>query len=133
DPAPDVVDHRHGGGLGDLRDRQGGGLELLRPEPVTRDVDDVVDAAEDAEIPVGGLQGSVTGKVGPVVPVLAVSVPVVLGVVDVDEALWLPPDRLHDPWPRIPDADVARAAAARWDLVAVLVVDDGVDAEGARA
>src|SRR5262249_3999634 len=93
--------------------------------------DHVVDAPEDTEVPVRGLQGTVAGEVGPVVPVLAVSVPVVLGVVDIDEALGLPPDRLHDPWPGIPDANVACAAAARRDVVSVFVVDHREDAEGA--
>ncbi len=45
DLAAGLVDHRHGGGLGDLLDLDRGRLELLGPEPVARDVDHVVDAA----------------------------------------------------------------------------------------
>src|SRR5205823_7118270 len=43
------------------------------------------------------------------------------------------PDPLEDPGPGVADADVARRAASFWHLVAVLVVDDGVDPEHARA
>src|SRR6185312_3349193 len=58
---------------------------------------------------------------------------VVLGVVRRDEPVRLAPDRLEDAWPRGADADVARLAAARGDLVAFLVEDDRVDAERGRA
>src|SRR5262249_23992341 len=133
DPAPDVIDHWHGGRLGDLGHGQRRRFELLRAEPVAGDVDHVVDAAEDPEVAVGRLERAVAGEVGPVVPVLAVRVPVVLGVVHIDEPLGLSPDRLHDSGPRVLDANVARAAAARRDLVRVLVVDRREDTERARA
>src|SRR5262249_50409411 len=107
--------------------------ELLRAEPVAGDVDHVVDAAEDPEVAVGRLERAVAGEVGPVVPVLAVRVSVVLGVVHIDEPLGLSPDRLHDSGPRVLDANVARAAAAGGDLVRVLVVDRREDTERARA
>src|SRR5580700_1423914 len=128
-PAADVVDDRDRRRLGDLADGQRRGLELLGSEPVPGHVDHVVDAAEDPEIAVGRLEGAVSGEVRPVVPVLGLRVPVVLGVVRRDEPLRLAPDRLEDARPRVADADVARLAAALGHLVAVFVENDGVDAE----
>src|SRR4029450_6358763 len=113
-------------------DRDGGGLELLCSQPVTGDVDDVVDPAEDAEVTVSGLDGAVTGEVRPVVPVLAVLVLAVLLVVDVDEPLRVSPKGLEDARPGIADADVARATAPGFHDVALLVVDGRVDAEHTR-
>src|SRR5262249_43901924 len=66
---------------------------------------------------------------GPVAPVGAVLVAAVLLVVDLDEPLRLTPDRLEDPGPGVADADVARPAAARLNHLALLVVDDWIDAE----
>src|SRR5215469_4888576 len=132
-PAADVIDDRHRGGLGHLWYRQRCRLQFLGAEPVAGHVDDVVDATEDAEVAVLGLQRAVTGEVRPVVPVLAVRIGVVLAVVDVDEPLGLTPYRLHDAGPWVADADVAGLAAALGNLVAVLVVDDRVDAEHAWA
>src|SRR6185437_15552904 len=79
----------------------------------------------------GGPDRAVPGEVRPVAPVLAVRVLVVLLVVDRDEPLGLAPDGLHDPGPRGADADVAGLAI--WHRVAVLVVDDRVDADHRRA
>ena len=99
---------------------------------MSSDVDHVVNAAEDAEIAVGRLDGSVAREIRPVAPVLALLVPAVLLVVGLDEALVLAPDPLEDAGPRIPDADVAGAAAPRLDDLTLLVVDHGIDAEDAR-
>src|ERR1019366_5084918 len=129
--APDVVDHRHRGRLGHLGHGRRGGLDLLGPEPVPGHIDHVVNAAEDPEVAVGSLHRPVAGEVGPVTPVLAVRVLVVLAVVGVHEPLGLAPDGLEDARPRVADADVAGLAASRRHLVAVLVVDDRVDAEDA--
>src|SRR5215472_9860086 len=127
DAAPDVVDHRNRGGLGNLGDGQRGGLELLGTEPVPGHVDDVVDPAENPEVAVRGLSGPVVCEVRPIPPVRAVGVPVVLRVIRGDEPVGVSPDRLEDPRPRVADADIAGPAAGY--LVAVLVVDHGVDAE----
>src|ERR1043166_4767031 len=91
------------------------------------DVDDVVDAAQDAEVAVFALHGSVAGEVRPVLPVLRIRTLVVLRVVSLDKAIGVFPDRLHDPWPRIADADVARPGSRR-DFAPILVVDDRMDA-----
>ena len=56
DPAAELVDHRHRGGLGDLVDGEAGRLELLGAQPVPGDVDHVVDPAEDPEVAVGRLR-----------------------------------------------------------------------------
>src|SRR5664279_4908384 len=95
-------------------------------------VDHVVDAAEDAEVAVGGLDGAVAGEVGPVLPVFALLVPAVLRVIDLHEAVRLAADGLEDSRPRVADADVSRLAAACLDDVTVLVVDHRVDAEHSR-
>src|SRR3984885_1947955 len=133
DPAADVVDDRDRGRLGDLVHGERGGLELLGPEPVAGHVDHVVDAAEDPEVAVGRLDRAVAGEVGPVVPVGGLRVLVVLGVVRRDEPLRLAPDGLEDARPRVADDDVARLAAARGHLFAVLVEDGRQDAEGRGA
>ncbi len=104
-------------------------LELLGPEPVTGDVDHVVDAAEDPEVAVGGLDRAVAREVRPVAPVLAVLVAVVLRVVDLHEALGLTPDRLKDARPGIADADVAGRPLPASTSSPILVVDHGVDPE----
>src|SRR5213082_2456605 len=97
---------------------------------MTSDVDDVVDAAEDAEVAVFALHGPVAGEVRPVLPVLRLRILVVLRVVSLDEAIGILPDRLHDSRPRIADADVTRLRSRR-DFLSFLVVDDRMDAGNA--
>src|SRR4029077_10222210 len=87
--------------------------------------------AEDPVVPVRRPDRAVTGEVGPVLPVLAARVLVVLGVEDLDEPLGRAPGRLHDARPGVADADVAGLAVGY--LVAVLVVDGRVDANHRRA
>src|SRR5204863_3990390 len=106
----DLVLDRDDGGLGDLRDRETGGLDLFGAEAVAGDVDDVVDAAEDAVVTVGRLHRPVAAQERPVAPVLALGILVVLGEIRLDVALAVAPDRLHDARPRIADAHVARRA-----------------------
>src|SRR5262245_60546557 len=96
------------------------------------DVDDVVHAPQDAEVAVRRLHRAIAGEVGPVVPVFAAAVAVVLGVILLDEALAVAPDGLEDTRPRIADADVAGAAGARFDLFALFVVDSRIDARHRR-
>src|SRR5206468_1484666 len=119
-----LVLDRHHGGLGDLRDCETGGLDLLRAEAVTGDVDHVVDAAEDAVIAICRLHRAVAAHEGPVAPVLAPGIRVVLGEIGLDVAVAVAPDRLHDARPRIADADVAGFAGALGNLGAGLVIDD---------
>src|SRR6266487_2508971 len=127
--AANLVDDWDRGGLGDLLDGDARRLELLGAQPVAGHVDHVVDPAEDAEVAVGRLDGAVAGEVGPVMPVLAPPVPAVLLVVGLHEPLRLAPDRLEDAGPGVADTDVAGAAAAGLDHIAVLVVDHRVDPE----
>src|SRR5262249_20137790 len=128
-PAADLVDDRARRRLRALVHGQRRRLEPLRAQPVARHVDHVVDAAEDAEVAVLGLDRAVAGEVRPVVPVLALRVRVVLGVVRLDEPLRLAPDRLEDARPRVADADVPGLVAALPHLDAVLLGDDQVDAD----
>src|SRR5205823_4375621 len=95
------------------------------------DVDDIVDAAEDPEVAVGGLQSSVAGEIWPVAPVLALRIFVVLCVVRRHEAIRILPDRLHDSGPGIADADVARLSARR-NLFTFFVEDDWMNSRDAR-
>src|SRR5207249_6749259 len=123
----DLILHGHNGGLGDFRDREAGGLDLLRAEAVTSDIDHVVDAAQDAVIAIRGLHGAVAAQEGPVAPVLALGILVVLGEVGLDVAVAVAPDRLHDARPGMADADVARLAGTLGNLGAGLVVNDRVN------
>ena len=99
------------------------------------DIDDIVNAAQDAEVAVRRLHRPVSRQIGPIAPVLAVAVLAVARVILIDEPFGIAPDRLHDPGPRIADADVARLAGARANLLAVFIVDDRIDAghPGSRA
>src|SRR5262249_50238205 len=111
---------------------QARGFELLGAQPMPRHVDHVVDAPENPEVTVGGEHGAVCREVRPVVPVLALRVFAVLGVVLLHEALAVSPDRLDDPRPRVADADVPGASGSGADLLALLVIDDRVDAGQSR-
>src|SRR5713226_6382437 len=96
-------------------------------------VDHVVDASEDAEVAVLGLQRSVAGEVRPVVPVLAVILLVVLRVVGRHESIRVSIDGLEDAGPGIADDDVARLLTPLWNRIAVLVEDLRINTEDARA
>src|SRR3989442_2794058 len=126
-PAAKLVQHRDRRGLGDLIDCKARRLELFGSEPMPGHVDDVVDAPEDPEVAVRGLERAVAREVRPVVPVRAGFVLAVLLVVDLHEPLWLTPDRLEDAGPRVADADVPRPTPAGLDHPAVLVIDYRVD------
>src|SRR2546426_8449571 len=81
----ELVLDRDDGGFGDLGDGETGGLDLLRAQAVTRDIDHVIDTAEDAVIAIGRLHRAVAAQERPVTPVLAPGVLVVLAVVRFDE------------------------------------------------
>src|SRR5207244_3573478 len=69
---------------------------------------------------------------GPVVPVLALTVSVVLRVVGLHEPLWVTPYGLENARPGVANADVAGSAAAGRDRIALLVVDHGEHAKHPR-
>src|SRR6266849_9934075 len=94
-------------------------------------VDDVVDAPEDSEVTILGLDRAVAREVRPVAPILALAILVVLGVVSQDEAIGISPDRLHDSGPRIANADVARLSARR-NLFSFFIEDHGMNSRNAR-
>src|SRR5208337_2396466 len=128
DLAFDLVSGGDHGCLGDLLHQQTCRLDLLRPEPVSGDVDDIVDSTLDAIVAVGRLQSTVAGHVWPVAPVLTVPVLAVARIVLLDVAIGVFPDRLERARPRVLDTDVSGAAGARRDFVAVLVIDDRMNA-----
>src|SRR5712691_9762897 len=99
------------------------------------DIDDVVDATQDPKVAIRRLHRAVARQIGPIAPVLALAILAIAGVILIHEPFGIAPDRLHDPGPRIADADVARPAGARGNLLAVFVVDDRIDARhtGSRA
>src|SRR6267143_1908719 len=132
DAAFDFVDRGNDGGFGDFGDREAGGFDFLGAEAVAGDVDDVIDAAEDAIVTVGGEHGAVGGVVGPITPVLALGILVVLFVVLRDEALGVAPNGLHDARPGIPNADVAGVSRACFNFISFLVPNDRIDAEDRR-
>src|SRR5207237_8156579 len=132
-PSLPLVLHGHHGRLGDLWNRETRGLDLLRAEAVTGDVDHVVDAAEDAVVTVGRLHRAVAAQERPVAPVLALGILVVLGEIRLDVALAVAPDRLHDARPRIADAHVARRAGPLGHFRPGVVVNDGMDPRRGRA
>src|SRR5207302_5660506 len=104
---------------------------FLGAEPVPGDVDDIVDAAEDAVITVLRLHRAVARHVRPVAPVLAFGVLAVTRVVHAHEAVRISPDGLHDAGPGIADADVARLARTGLQFLRFIVVDHRMDARDA--
>src|SRR6266705_6134139 len=129
DAAFDFVHGRDDGGFGDFGNREAGGFDFLGAEAVAGDVDDVIDAAEDAIVTVGGEHGAVRRVVRPIAPVLALRIFVVLFVILIDESLRVAPNGLHDSRPRITNADVAGVPRARPDFISVFVPDDRINAE----
>src|SRR4029077_14664028 len=93
----------------------------------------VVDASEDPEVTVLGLQRAVARKVRPVVPVLAVLLLVVLRVVRLDEPVGVSVDGLEDTRPGIADGDVAGLLAAFGNWLALFVEDLREDSKDAGA
>ena len=91
DAAFDFVDDGNDGSFGDFRDAEAGGFHFLGAEAVAGDVDDVVDAAENAVVAVGGKHGAVGGVVRPIAPVFALRILAVFFVVLIDEALRICP------------------------------------------
>ena len=112
---------------------EAGGFDFLGAQAMAGDVDDVIDAAEDAVVAVGGKHGAVGGVVRPIAPVFALRILAVFFVVLIDEAFRAAPDRLHDAGPWIANADVSRFAGAGFDFFSVFIPDDGIDAEDGGA
>ena len=125
----DVVDNRNNGGFGDFGRRKAGGFEFLGAQAMAGDVDDIVDAAEDAVVAIGGQHRAISGVVWPIAPIFAVRILVVLFVVLADEALRIAPDGLHDAGPRIANANVSGVVGAGGNFFAFFVPNHGIDAE----
>ena len=113
--ALEVVLHANDGGLGDGGVLNEDGFEFSGADAVTRDVDDVVDAAGDPEVAVLVADGAVARDVLFAAPAVPVGVHV---------ALFGAADTRRDAGPRLTDREDAVVG-----LVAVLVEDGGVDAE----
>src|SRR5882762_2026999 len=129
DAAFDFVDGGNDGGFGHFGNREAGGFNFLGAEAVAGDVDDVIDAAEDAIVTVGGEHGAVGGVVGPITPVLALGILVVLFVVLRDEALGVAPNGLHDARPGIANADIAGVSRACLNFISFLVPNDRINSK----
>src|ERR1700688_4250973 len=76
----DFVDDGNDGGLRDFRQGEASGLEFLGAQAMAGDVDDVIDAAENAVVAVGGKHSAVRGVVRPIAPIFAVRILVVFFV-----------------------------------------------------
>src|SRR6266568_1244981 len=133
DAAFDFVYGRNDRRFGDLRKREAGRFDFLGTEAMARDVDDVVNATEDAVITVGRKHSTVRSVIGPVAPILAARVLVVFFVVLSDEALRIAPDGLHDARPGIADANVSSLVRARRNFFSVLIPNHRINAENRRA
>ncbi len=133
DAALDFVDDGNDGGFGDLWNAKASGFDLFCAEAMAGDVDDVIDAAEDAVVAVGGERGAVTGEVGPVLPLFTLGVPTIFFVVLLHKAIGIAPDGLHDAGPGIADADVSGGVLAGFDFFSIFVPDGGVNPERGRA
>src|SRR6267142_7005909 len=123
------VNDGNDGSFGDFGTGEASGFDLLGAEAVAGDVDDVIHAAEDAIVAVGGNHGAVACKVRPVLPLFALRVLAVFCVVLFDEALWVAPNGLHDAGPGIADAEVACGVLARFDFSSSFIPDRRIDAE----
>src|SRR5882762_3357082 len=104
--ALDFVDDGNDGGFGDFRNAEAGGFDFFCAEAMAGDVDDVIHAAEDAVVAVGGEHGAVTGEVGPVPPIFTLRILAIFFVVLLHETVGIAPDGLHDAGPGISNADV---------------------------
>src|SRR6266487_6114272 len=131
----DFVDGGNDRRFGDLRKREAGRFHFLSAEAMARDVDNVVNAAEDAVVTIGSKNRPISSIIGPVAPILAARVLVVFFVVLSDEALRIAPDGLHDARPGIADANVSSLVRARRNFFSVLIPNHRINAEnrGTRA
>src|SRR5437879_5870725 len=128
DAALDFVDDGNDGGFSDFWDAKAGGFDLFCAEAMAGDVDDVVDAAEDAVVAVRGERGAVTGKVGPVLPLFTFGILAIFLVILLHETIGIAPDGLHDAGPGIADADISGGVFAGFDFFFIFVPDGGEDA-----
>ena len=129
DAAFDFVDDGNDGGFGDFWNAETGGFDLFGAEAVAGDVDDVVDAAEDAVITVGGEHGAIAGEIRPILPFFAFRILAIFFVVLLYEAIGIAPDGLHDAGPGISNADISGGVFAGFDLFSVFVPDGGINSE----
>src|SRR5260370_35145665 len=120
------------GGVGNSGYGEGSGFDVVGAEPMTGHVDDVVDAAENAVVAVGGKNGAIGGVVRPVAPIFTLWVFAVLLIVLSDEALRIAPNRLHDARPGISNTNISGSVGAGFDFLSVLVPDHRIDSERRR-
>src|SRR3984893_4397335 len=96
-------------------------------------VDHVIDAAENAVIAIRRKHGAVRGVIWPIAPIFALRIFVVLFVVLVDEALRAAPNGLHNPGPRIADANISGSARSSSYLFSFFIPNDRINAKRRRS
>src|SRR5215467_15388019 len=126
------VHRRNHGGFGHFGNGEAGGFNFFGAEAVAGHVDDVIHAAENAIVAVGGKHGAVCGIIRPVAPIFAFRILAVLRVILTHETLGVAPDGLHNSRPGVADADVSGGARASFDLFSILVPNHGINSQRRR-
>src|SRR5262249_34291260 len=133
DPSTQVIGNGHHRRFRDLLHRQTGGFELLRAQTMASHIDDVIHPAQNAIVAILRLHGAITSEIRPVAPVFAGLVFAILGAIRCDKALAITPDSLEGPWPWVAYTDIAGFTGAGGELMAILIVDDRVNARHSGA
>src|ERR1051326_2658701 len=97
-----------------------------------RNVDHIINAAQDSKVAVRRLHCAVAGEVRPVTPVLALGVLVVLAIVLRYKAVAVSPDSLENPRPGIANADVPSLTRSGLHLFAFFIEDHRIDSRQCR-
>src|SRR5258705_12460587 len=92
-------------------------------------IDYVVDPSKNSVVAVGGKHCAIRSVIGPILPIFALSILVVLFVVLTHKALRIAPDGLHDSGPRIANANISGRAGASGHFLAFFVPDDRINAD----
>src|SRR6267154_6320840 len=92
-------------------------------------IDYVVDPSKNSVVAVGGKHRAIRSVIGPILPIFALRILVVLFVVLTHEALRIAPNRLHDSRPGIANANIPGGARASGHFLAFFVPDDRINAE----
>src|SRR5882724_12879936 len=94
---------------------------------MARNIDYVVHASKDSEVAIRGLDRPITGKVGPVTPVFAFGILVVLLVILRHKAVAITVDRLEDSRPGISNTNIPGFAGTAFYFFAFFIKDHRID------